>query len=195
MIQIDDTLISLDVIDEQFVCDLAKCKGECCISGDAGAPLEESELNEIEEAFPAIRKMLSEDGKKSIETYGLYTKDQDGDWVTPLVEGHKECAYTLFENGVATCAFEKAHAAGNISFRKPISCHLYPIRIKKLKNYEALNYDRWDICAAACSLGKNLKVPVYSFLKDALIRKYGTTWYKDLEIAAEYYLLNKKEEH
>ena len=124
MIQIDDKLISLDVIEEQFVCDLGKCKGECCISGDAGAPLENDELYEIEEAYPTILNMLSEDGKKSIETYGLYTKDDDGDWVTPLVNGNKECAYVIFEKGVATCAFEKAHSVGKISFRKPISCHL-----------------------------------------------------------------------
>ena len=191
MIQIDDKLISLDVIDEQFVCDLAKCKGECCISGDAGAPLEESELFEIEDAFPAIRNMLSEDGKKSIENYGLYTKDQDGDWVTPLVNGNKECANVIFEKGVATCTFEKAHSEGKISFRKPISCHLYPIRIKKLKNYEAVNYDRWDICSAACTLGKTLKVPVYKFLKDALIRKYGAQWYMELEIAVDHYSKSK----
>ena len=191
MIQIDDKLISLDVIDEQFVCDLAKCKGECCISGDAGAPLEENELFEIEDAFPTIRNMLSEDGKKSIENYGLYTKDQDGDWVTPLVNGNKECAYVIFEKGVATCTFEKAHSEGKISFRKPISCHLYPIRIKKLKNYEAVNYDRWDICSAACTLGKTLKVPVYKFLKDALIRKYGAQWYLELELAVDHYSKSK----
>jgi len=187
MIQIDDKLISLDVIDEQFVCDLAKCKGECCISGDAGAPLTEDELHEVENAFPAIQDMLSENGKKSIEVYGLYVKDDEGDWVTPLVDGDKECAYTLFVNGVATCAFEKAYHERKTTFRKPVSCHLYPIRIKKLKNYEAVNYDRWDICSAACTLGKSLKVPVYKFLKDALIRKYGAEWYTELEIAAEYY--------
>ena len=179
------------MIEEQFVCDLGKCKGECCISGDAGAPLENDELYEIEEAYPTILNMLSEDGKKSIETYGLYTKDDDGDWVTPLVNGNKECAYVIFEKGVATCAFEKAHSVGKISFRKPISCHLYPIRIKKLKNYEAVNYDRWDICSAACTLGKNLKVPVYKFLKDALIRKYGAQWYMELEIAVDHYSKSK----
>ncbi|MBL7922957.1 MAG: DUF3109 family protein [Bacteroidia bacterium] len=191
MIQIGDKLVSADVIEEQFVCDLKQCKGACCVEGDSGAPLEEHELAEIEKSYPVIEKYLTEEGRSSIDRFGLYFKDLEGDWVTPLVKGYRECAYTLFENGVAQCAFEKAYFAGEIAFRKPVSCHLYPIRIQQLRNYEAVNYDRWEICSAACSLGKALKVPVYKFLKDALIRKYSEDWYKELEVVAGLYLKEK----
>ena len=185
MIAIGKTLVSLDVIEEQFVCDLQKCKGECCIAGDSGAPLEESELQEIDKYFEVVKPYLQPEAIESIEKLGQYLVDSDNDWVTPLVHGHRECAYTVFENGIAKCSFEKAYLEGKIPWRKPISCHLYPIRITKLKSYDAINYDRWDICGDACKLGKNLKVPVYKFLKDSLIRKYGEEWYEQLTIAAQ----------
>ncbi len=188
MIQIGDTLVSLDIIENHFVCDLEKCKGECCVSGDSGAPLEEHELAEIEKAYPLVKPYLNPDAVSSIDAQGLYLKDRDGDLVTPLTDGYKECAYTIFENGIAKCAFEKAYLEGKTTWRKPVSCHLYPIRIQKLSAYEAVNYDRWDICSAACKLGKNLKVPIYKFLREALIRKYGETWYEELELVASRYL-------
>lgn len=194
MIQIGDKLVSLDIIEEKFVCDLESCKGECCVSGDSGAPLELHELEEIEKAYPVVKQYLQPEAVQSIEKYGFYLKDADGDLVTPLVNGNRECAYTIFEDGIAKCSFEKAFFEGKITFRKPVSCHLYPIRIQKLKNYEAVNYDRWDICSAACTLGKKLQVPVYKFLKDALIRKYGETWYQELEIVAVAYLENKEKQ-
>lgn len=193
MLQIGKTLVSLDVIESKFVCDLDKCKGECCVAGDSGAPLEEAETKEIAAAYPVIKDMLQPEGIESVETYGTHTIDSDGDLVTPLIGGNRECAYTIFENGIATCALEKAYFQGKISFRKPVSCHLYPIRIQKLKNFDAVNYDRWDVCSAACKLGEQLKVPVYKFLKDALIRKYGPEWYNELSLAAEMYLKSKED--
>lgn len=187
MLQIGNTLVSLDVLDHHFVCDLEKCKGACCVSGDAGAPLEEHETAELEAVWPVVKDYLQEEGRESIARYGLYVHDMDGDLVTPLINGNRECAYTVFENGIARCGIEQAYLAGKISFRKPVSCHLYPIRIQPLKNYEAVNYDRWDICAAACKLGEKLKVPVYKFLREPLIRKYGEAWYEELEFAADLY--------
>lgn len=192
MLKINQALVSVDILEKSFVCDLQKCKGECCVSGDSGAPLEEEETTELEEAWPVVKEYLQEEGRESIEQYGLYLRDADGDLVTPLIKGYRECAYTIFENGIATCAIEKAYLDGKIRFRKPVSCHLYPIRIQKLKNYDAVNYDRWDICAAACTLGDKLKVPVYKFLKEPLIRKYGEQWYHELEFAADLYLRDKQ---
>ena len=185
MIEIGKTLISTELLEEHFVCDLNKCKGECCIAGDYGAPLDKSELKEIEKYYPIVKPLLQERALKSLEEQGLYMKDDEGDWVTPLINGNEECAFTIFENGIAKCSFEKAYYDGQIPWKKPISCHLYPVRIKKLKNYDALNYDRWNVCAPACKLGKSLKVPVYQFLKESLTRKYGEEWYNELTIAAE----------
>jgi hypothetical protein len=185
MIEIGKTLISTELLEEHFVCDLNKCKGECCIAGDYGAPLDKSELKEIEKYFPIVKPLLQKRALKDLEEQGLYVKDDEGDWVTPLINGNEECAFTIFENGIAKCSFEKAYYDGQIPWKKPISCHLYPVRIKKLKNYDALNYDRWDVCAPACKLGKSLKVPVFQFLKESLTRKYGEEWYHELTVAAE----------
>ncbi len=185
MIEIGKTLISTELLEEHFVCDLNKCKGECCIAGDYGAPLDKSELKEIEKYYPIVKPLLQNRAIKSIEEQGLYVKDDEGDWVTPLINEKEECAFTIFEDGIAKCSFEKAYNNGQIPWKKPISCHLYPVRIKKLKNYDALNYDRWDVCAPACKLGKSLKVPVFQFLKESLTRKYGEEWYNELTIAAE----------
>lgn len=192
MIQIGETLVSTDLVDSHFVCDLSKCKGACCVEGDSGAPLEEPELAAIEQAFPKIKDRLSEKALAAIEKQGLYLTDSDGDLVTPLVDGNRECVYTVFENGVAYCAFEKAHAEGLIPFRKPVSCHLYPVRIDKMNHYDAVNVHRWSVCSPACKLGEDLKVPVYAFLKDALIRKYGEEWYNELNEVAEHYRKTKE---
>jgi len=195
MIQINDQLISLDVFSQEFVCNLSACKGACCVQGDSGAPLEKKELKELAKEFSSIRPFISEKGIKSIEQQGTSMKDKDGDWVTPLNDG-KECAYTVFESdGTAKCGIENAWRAGKTTFRKPLSCHLYPIRTKRYPTFEAVNYDRWSICSDACALGKELQVPVYKFLEEPLIRKFGEKWFDQLESAAtELRLINQKDE-
>lgn len=182
MIQIDDALISKDVFDKKFVCDLNACKGACCIEGDSGAPLETDELIILEEIYDKVKPYMREEGIQSVEQHGVYVEDTwDGEMVTPLVN-NKECAYVTYdEKGSLKCAIEEAYLDGKIEWRKPISCHLYPIRIKAYKDYDAVNYDKWDICGAACSLGEKLGVKVYQFAKEALIRKYGEEWFKTVE--------------
>lgn len=185
MIQIDDQLISLEVIEEAFVCDLNACKGACCVEGDAGAPLTDDEVAILEKEYPNFSSFLREEGKEAVVQQGTSVRDSDGEWVTPLRDG-KECAFTVFDaKGTAMCGIELAWKEGKTTFRKPISCHLYPIRTKQYKDFEAINYERWQICSPACSLGASLKVPVFKFTKDALIRKYGEQWYAALEDAAE----------
>jgi hypothetical protein len=183
MLQVGNTIISKEVLEKKFVCDLEKCRGACCVEGESGAPLDIEELAVLDEVYDKVEPYLTEDGKKSIKKYGRYLVDSDGDYVTPLVNGELECAYTIFQNGIAKCGIEKAYEEGVINFRKPISCHLYPIRINKLKSgVEALNYHKWETCKAACVLGKSLNVEVYRFLKTPLIRKYGAKWYEELEL-------------
>jgi hypothetical protein len=180
MILIDDTVISDDIADQFFVCDLAKCKGACCVEGDLGAPLDEPELEILKAEFNNFKDYLSPDGLKAVEEQGLYIKDWEGDYSTPTIND-KECAFAIYDTqGILKCGIEQAYFDGKTTFRKPISCHLYPIRISKHADYEAVNYDRWHICSAACSHGKQLGVPLYSFLKEPLIRKYGEQWYAEL---------------
>lgn len=181
MIEIQNALVHEDVISEQFVCNLNKCKGICCVEGDAGAPLEAQERDILEEIYPKIRHLLEPAGIQAIEEQGTSVVDADGDLTTPCVGGNKECAYVTFENGITKCGIEKAWEQGLIGWQKPISCHLYPIRITRYPEFEVLNYDRWHICRDACSFGRELKVPVYRFLKGPLIRKYGEDWYRELE--------------
>ena len=185
MIQIDDKLISEDLFSEEFVCNLAKCKGICCVEGDAGAPLDEDETKILDEIYPKIKSYLRPEGIQAIEEQGTYTLDFEGDLVTPLVN-NAECAYVIFdEKGYTKCAIEKAYEDGVIDWQKPISCHLYPIRITEYSNISAINYHEWDICSDACTLGKELGVKVYQFLKKPLIRKYGEEFYQTLSEAAE----------
>ena len=185
MIQIDDKLISEDLFSEEFVCNLAKCKGICCVEGDAGAPLDEDETKILDEIYPKIKSYLRPEGIQAIEEQGTYTLDFEGDLVTPLVN-NAECAYVIFdEKGYTKCAIEKAYEDGVIDWQKPISCHLYPIRITEYSNFSALNYHEWAICSDACTLGKELGVKVYQFLKKPLIRKYGEEFYQTLSEAAE----------
>lgn len=191
MLQIDHTIISFDVLEKRFVCDLKKCMGACCVYGDAGAPLETEEINLLKEHLDDIKPFLSKEGIASIETNGIYYIDVDGDQVTSLINEH-ECAFTVFEEGVATCGIEKAYEAGKIKFQKPVSCHLYPIRIDKYKDFEAVNYHKWDVCKEACKLGNKLDIPVYVFLKEPLIRKYGKDWYDQLDYAAKHLLLEEQ---
>ncbi len=187
MIVIDNTIISEDLIDKQFVCNLSKCKGACCVEGDSGAPLEQEETVTLENIYEKVKPYMDKEGIETIEKFGKWLVDTDGDFVTPLNGGKGRCAYSFFDkNGIAKCAIEQAYADGKINYKKPISCHLYPVRVKKHKDYEAVNYDKWDICSPACTLGKELNVPIYRFVKEALIRKYGEAWYKQLEGAVEF---------
>ena len=171
MIQIDDKLISEDIFSEEFVCNLSKCKGICCVEGDAGAPLDKNETEILERIYPKIKSYLRPEGIAAIEEQGTHVTDIDGDLVTPLVNGG-ECAYVIFdEKGITKCGIEKAYEDGVVDWQKPISCHLYPIRITEYRNFSAINYHEWDVCSDACTLGKELQVPVYKFLKTPLIRK------------------------
>ncbi len=189
MIAIDNKLISDPVLQAQFVCDLTKCKGGCCEDGDAGAPLEIEELNELISNYEVITPYLSPEGIKAIEKQGKYIYDTEFGWVTPTVNSGI-CAYGIRdEKGIIKCGIEQAYYDGKLKWKKPISCHLFPIRIQKSqhdKDLEYVNYEpRQDLCKAACKLGKQLKVPVYIFLKEAIIRKYGEEFYEALAASAE----------
>lgn len=191
MISIGNILISDEVVEEQFVCDLDKCKGGCCEDGDAGAPLTEEELEFVRESFEQVLPYMNKEGRAEVERVGFYRYDQEFGWVTPTINGGI-CAYgSRDENGIIKCAFEQAYNNGVTSWKKPISCHLYPIKITKgrKKDYEMVNYvPRESMCSPACILGKKLKLPVYKFLRDAIIRKYGEEFYTALdELAIEYY--------
>ena len=187
MFQLGKTIISEDIIQKDFVCNLSACKGACCIDGDAGAPLEKSETNILKEIYPHVKPFLRDKGIQAIEQQGVYITTENGDFETPLIDG-ADCAYVIFdENKTALCAIEEAYNQGEIDWKKPLSCHLYPIRIKEYSEFSAVNYEKWEICDDACSLGKELQVPVYKFVKDALIRKFGKDWYDELEkVAADY---------
>jgi hypothetical protein len=192
MIAIDKTLISEDILEKKFVCDLNACKGACCVAGDSGAPLEKDELKILDAIIEKVKPYMVKKGVKAIEKFGPYVVDSDGDYTTTLVSEKAECAFVFFdENKIAKCAIEKAFYDGKTEWKKPISCHLYPIRITNLKGHEAVNYDKWDVCKPACECGKKLDVPVYKFLKEPLIRKYGKDWFLQLEKTAELYLKEK----
>ncbi|MDW7692252.1 DUF3109 family protein [Flammeovirgaceae bacterium SG7u.111] len=200
MIVIGDTVISDDIAENYFVCNLAKCKGACCVEGDLGAPLNDDELEVMEEIQEVVKPYLSEEGKREIEKQGAYIKDWEGDFSTPTIND-KECAYAIYdEKGSLKCGIEQAYFDGKISYRKPISCHLYPARITKYDKYDAINYDRWSICSDACSYGEELEVPLYEFLKVPFVRKYGEDWYNSLvdeietRIANDIGPINKDEE-
>lgn len=189
MIAIDKTLISEDLFDKKFVCDLNACKGACCVAGDSGAPLDKEELPLLESVLEAVKPYMVKKGVKAIEKHGSWVKDSDGDFTTTLVSEGAECAFVYFdETKTAKCAIEKAYLEGKITWQKPISCHLYPVRITSHRNYDAVNYHKWDVCKPACECGSKLDVPVYKFLKGPLIRKYGKDWYKQLEKSAKLFL-------
>lgn len=174
------TVISDDIRDEQFVCQLTRCKGACCVEGDQGAPLEAAELPVLARIYEQIAPFLSPEGRAEIARSGTSVVESDGTLATPTING-RECAYALYDGaGILKCGIEQAYQAGATDYIKPISCHLYPIRITKYDGFEALNYDRWDICAPACANGRALGVPVYRFLQVPLTRKYGAEWYAGL---------------
>lgn len=185
MIQIQDTIISDEVFDEHFICDLGKCKGACCVEGDAGAPVEEEEIEQINSILPEIWNDLLPMSKALIEKQGIAYEDYDGEMVTSIVNG-RECVFVYYEeDGTAKCAIERAYREGRISVRKPISCHLYPIRLQKFNDFTAVNYHRWSICRPAIKLGKKEGVKIYQFLKEPLIRKFGQAWYDEVCEAAK----------
>ncbi|MEM9675013.1 MAG: DUF3109 family protein [Bacteroidota bacterium] len=180
MIIVGNAVLSDDVKEQFFVCNLKKCQGACCVEGDAGAPLEKEELPILDEIYEDVKPFLTKVGIREIEKQGKYTTDRDNDYVTPIING-RECVYaTRDKKGMLKCGIEQAYQAGKTSFRKPISCHLYPLRIDTYDNYDAVNYHRWHICNPACDLGRELGVPLYRFLKEPLIRKYGEDWYNEL---------------
>jgi len=179
MIILDEILISDDLRDVHFCCDLQHCKGACCVEGDAGAPLEEEEISLLEDYIDTIKTFMVPKGIEAIENIGVFDYDADGKFVTPLVNGN-ECCFVYMENGIARCAVEKAFSEKAIPFPKPLSCHLYPVRISEVGKKDAINYHKWRICNKALENGMKLKLPLYRFLEESLIRKYGRTWYNRL---------------
>ena len=185
MIEIDGKIISNDILTECFACDIAQCKGMCCVEGNAGAPLETDEVDVLEEEYPHYKPYMTAEGVEAIERQGFMVVDADGVYTTPLIND-AECAYSYTENGVTLCAIEKAWLKGECSFRKPISCHLYPIRLLNLSNGTVgLNYHRWNVCRSACRNGQTHRIPVYKAVSEALIRRFGEEFYKALEAAEE----------
>ncbi len=193
MLQIDKTIISLDILEEEFCCDLEKCQGACCIEGDSGAPVTVEEVNAIKQSYPEFESYLSDRNRDEIKKQGFSVIDKDGDLVTPLV-GNNECVYTFVdEAGNTKCAIERACLEGKIAFRKPVSCHLFPIRITEYKRFDALNYQQLDICKGGRSYGRISRIPLWQYLKEPLIRRYGPKWYSELETAAKVYSKKEKE--
>jgi hypothetical protein len=187
MFQLGKTIVSEDIIQKDFVCNLSACKGACCVDGDAGAPLELEETIILENIYSKVKPFLRKEGIAAIEAQGKFTTNDFGEHETPLING-ADCAYVMFDKkGTALCAIEEAYNQGVIDWKKPVSCHLYPIRVKDYSEFSAVNYHKWEICDDACTLGKELQVPVYKFVKQALIRKFGEDWYMELEKVAEKY--------
>ena len=185
MFQLGKTIVSEDIIEKDFVCNLSACKGACCIDGDAGAPLDKEETQILKDIYPKVKPFLRKEGIEAIESQGTHITTDFGDLETPLIN-NVDCAYVIFdEKNTALCGIEEAYNQGEISWKKPVSCHLYPIRIKEYSEFSAVNYDKWEICDDACTLGKELQVPVYKFVKEALIRKFGEDWYTELEKVAK----------
>ena len=184
ILEIDDKIISTEILTECFACDLSVCKGDCCVEGNAGAPLDVDEVDILEEEWDNYAPYMTEAGRRVIEKEGFMVVDSDGDYTTPLI-GDADCAYAFRENGVTYCAIERAWFEGKTPFRKPISCHLYPIRVGEYGPYRALNYDRWDVCKMAVLKGQKENLPIYKFLKEPLIRRFGEDWYAELELVAE----------
>ena len=183
MIQVQNKIISMDVFEKHFVCDLNACKGACCVEGDSGAPLLAVEERTLEEIYEKVKPFMRKEGITVIENQGVAVYDAEGDLTTPLVN-NRECCFVVKENGISLCSIEKAYLAGKVNFKKPISCHLFPIRIKQHRDFDAVNYEEINICKPACECGSKLEVPVYVFLKEPLTRKYGADWYKELLEAA-----------
>lgn len=184
MFQLGKAIVSEDIIEKDFVCNLNACKGACCVDGDAGAPITEAETQILDKIYPRVKPFLRKEGIDAIERQGTYVKRENGELETPLID-EADCAYVIFdENKTALCGIEEAYNQGEVDWKKPLSCHLYPVRIKEYTDFSALNYHKWHICDDACALGKELQVPIYKFVKEALIRKFGEAWYAELEEVA-----------
>lgn len=187
MFQIGKTLISEEIIENDFVCNLSACKGVCCVDGASGAPLNNDETAILDDIFDEVRPFLRQEGIKAIEEQGTFVKGDDGEWETPLVN-NRECAYVIYsDNSITKCGLEDAYNSGATKWKKPISCHMYPVRIREYSEFTAVNYHKWEICDTACNLGNELQVPIYKFVKEALIRKFGKKWYTELEEVAKEY--------
>lgn len=184
MFQISSTIVSEEIIENDFVCNLTACKGACCVDGASGAPLEELETSILEANLEKVKPYLRPEGIAALEAQGSWVVGEDGGWETPLIN-NSECAYVIFDSGIAKCGLEEAYNQGATDWKKPISCHLYPIRIRKYTEFTAVNYHKWTICDSACTLGQELQVPIYRFVKEALIRKFGEKWYQELEQVAQ----------
>ena len=185
MIDIDGKIVATDILTEEFCCDLSVCKGECCVEGDSGAPLDIEEVDLLEQEWDNYKDYMTPEGVEAIEQQGFMVVDVDGDYTTPLVDG-AECAYAFKENGITFCAIERAYREGKTSFLKPISCHLYPIRVAQFSNGTVgLNYHRWSVCRSAVECGKRVGIPVYKALKEPIIRRFGEDFYEQLEEAAK----------
>lgn len=193
MIEIDDKIVSLDLLRECFLCNLPRCKGLCCVEGNAGAPLEAEEVELLKAEYEHYKPYLTGEGIAAIEQQGFMVPDEEGDLTTPLVNG-AQCAYAYTENGITLCAVERAYREGRCGFRKPISCHLYPIRVVRFSNGTlGLNYHRWEVCRPAVACGRKAGIPVYKALREPIIRRFGEEFYKALEAAEEY--LREQEPH
>ena len=185
MIEIDDKIVSADLLRECFSCDLSRCRGICCVEGNAGAPLEADEVDILEREYEAYRPYMTPQGIRAVERQGFMVVDEEGDYTTPLVND-AECAYACRENGTTLCAVEKAWLEGKTPFRKPVSCHLYPIRLVRFSNgMTGLNYHRWSVCAPARECGRKLGIPVYKALREPIVRRFGEEFYRALEAAEE----------
>ena len=192
MIEIDDKIVSADILRECFACDLGKCKGICCVEGDAGAPLDIEEVDLLEQEYPNYAPYMTAEGRSEIERQGFMVVDVDGDYTTPLID-NAACAYAFEENGTTFCAIERAYREGKCSFLKPISCHLYPIRVAKFSNGTyGLNFHRWNVCASAFECGRKMGVPAYKMLKEAITRAFGEEFYAALEAAEEHIKSHKE---
>ena len=195
MLQIQNTLVSLDLAERFFCCDLGKCLGECCIEGDAGAPVTEEERAEIEKIYPVIRNDLLPAAVREVDENGVAYVDEEGDLVTTIIDG-RNCAFTCYgADGLCQCAIEKAFRRGEITFRKPVSCYLYPVRITEYPDFIAVNYHRWKICRHAETLGRQLNLRLYQFLREPLIERFGREWYDELCEACEAWLAQSRSSH
>lgn len=186
MFQLGKTIVSENILSNDFACNLSACKGACCVDGDAGAPLNKEETQQLQSIYPKLKSYIRQEGIEAIENQGVFVTTEDGEFETPLIDG-EDCAYVIFdEHQTALCGIEEAYNQGDIDWKKPVSCHLYPVIVKDYSEFSAVNYHKWHICDDACSLGKELQIPIYKFVKEALIRKFGPQWYEELEkIAAE----------
>lgn len=192
MLQIQHTLVSLDLVEKYFVCDLDACLGACCIEGDAGAPLREEEVEPIRQVLDTIKPDLLPRAVDAIDSEGICYTDADGDLVTQIVDG-RDCVFTCYApGGKCLCALEKAQREGRISDVKPISCRLYPVRLKEYDGFTAVNFHKWKICKPAETLGRKLGIRAYQFLKEPLIKKFGEEWYRELETTAREWLKQNK---